>query len=263
MGRGEFDGGAQRGRLAAEALRAYIEGICLFEYLRFHRGVILIGIRLADRAAESLFGEQRALLEIAADTDAYNHRRTGVAPRAANDINNIIYDILARGGGSEHFKRAHILAAEAFGRNGQLDFIALYKLDMQNSRGVVAGIDASERIGNDRLPEIALGVALCDSGVDGVFKAAADKVDILTDFCKDNSHSGVLTDGDIQFLCGAEIIAQAAHYIFGHIVGFCIGALFDKRCEIIGQNFVGADARAADRFGYETDIYLTHWAFPP
>lgn len=54
MGRGKFDGGAQRGRLAAEALRAYIEGICLFEYLRFHRGVILIGIRLADRAAESL-----------------------------------------------------------------------------------------------------------------------------------------------------------------------------------------------------------------
>lgn len=55
---------------------------------------------------------------------------------------------------------------------------------MQNSRGVVAGIDAPERIGNDRLPEIALGVALCDSGVDGVFKAAADKVDILTDFAK-------------------------------------------------------------------------------
>ena len=27
MGRGEFDGGAQRGRLAAEALRAYIDGI--------------------------------------------------------------------------------------------------------------------------------------------------------------------------------------------------------------------------------------------
>lgn len=55
---------------------------------------------------------------------------------------------------------------------------------MQNSRGVVAGIDAPERIGNDRLPEIALGVAFCDSGVDGVFKAAADKVDILTDFAK-------------------------------------------------------------------------------
>lgn len=55
---------------------------------------------------------------------------------------------------------------------------------MQNSRGVVAGIDASERIGNDRLPEIALGVAFCDSGVDGVFKAASDKVDILTDFAK-------------------------------------------------------------------------------
>lgn len=54
MSRGEFDGGAQRGRPAAEALRAYIEGIRLFEYLRFHRGVILIGIRLADRAAESL-----------------------------------------------------------------------------------------------------------------------------------------------------------------------------------------------------------------
>lgn len=80
---------------------------------------------------------------------------------------------------------------------------------------------------------------------------------------QNNSHSGVLTDRDIQLLCGAEIIAQAAHYIFGHIVGFCIGALFDKLCEVIGQNFVGADARAADRFGYEADIYLTHWAFPP
>ena len=134
---------------------------------------------------------------------------------------------------------------------------------MQNRGGVVAGIDAPERIGNDRFSEIALGVALCDSGVDGVFKAAADKVDILTDFCKDNGHTGVLADWDIQLLCSAEIIAQAAHYIFGHIVGFCIGALFDKRCEVIGQNFVGADARAADRFGYETDIYLTHLAFPP
>lgn len=101
-----------------------------------------------------------------------------------DNIDNIIYDILVRGGGSEHFKRAHILAAEALGRNGQLDFIALYKLDMHNRGGVVAGIDAPERIGNDRLPEIALGVALCDSGVDGIFKAAADKVDILTDFAK-------------------------------------------------------------------------------
>lgn len=54
MGRGKFDGGAQRGRPAAEALGAYVKGIRLFEYLRFHRGVILIGIRLADRAAESL-----------------------------------------------------------------------------------------------------------------------------------------------------------------------------------------------------------------
>ena len=63
MSRGEFDGGAQRGRPAAEALGTYVKGIRLFEYLRFHRGVILIGIRLADRAAESLFGEQRALLE--------------------------------------------------------------------------------------------------------------------------------------------------------------------------------------------------------
>ena len=36
MGRSEFDGGAQRGRLAAETLRTYVESIRLFEYLRFH-----------------------------------------------------------------------------------------------------------------------------------------------------------------------------------------------------------------------------------
>ena len=95
MSRGKFDSGAQRGRLAAEALRTYVKGIRLFKYLRFHRSVILIGVRLTDRAAESLFGEQRTLLEIAADTDAYNHRRAGVAPRAADDIDNIIYNILA------------------------------------------------------------------------------------------------------------------------------------------------------------------------
>ena len=36
MSRSEFDGGAQRSRLAAEALRTYVKGICFFEYLRFH-----------------------------------------------------------------------------------------------------------------------------------------------------------------------------------------------------------------------------------
>ena len=128
----KFDGGAESRGLSAESLRTYSESVRFFEYVRLHRCIVFIGVRLADRAAERLFGEQRALLEISAYADSYNHRRAGVAPRAANDIDNIVYNILARCGGSEHFQCAHIFAAEALGRDGKLNLIAIDKLYMQN-----------------------------------------------------------------------------------------------------------------------------------
>lgn len=46
---------------------------------------------------------------------------------------------------------------------------------MQNSRGVVAGIDAPERIGNDRLPEIALGVAFATPALTASLKLPPTK----------------------------------------------------------------------------------------
>ena len=134
---------------------------------------------------------------------------------------------------------------------------------MQNCGGIVAGIYAPQRIGNHRLSEIALGVALGDSCVDGRRKTAADKTDILTDFCEYNRHTGILAYGDIQFLCGAEIIAQAAHYILWHAVRFIFGAVFYKLGKVVRQKFIGFYARAAYSLGYEGYIYLTHRVYPP
>ena len=134
---------------------------------------------------------------------------------------------------------------------------------MQNRGGIVAGIYAPQRVGNHRLSEIALGVALGDSCVDGRRKTAADKTDILTDFCKYKRHTGILTYGDIKFLCGAEIIAQAAHYILWHAVRFIFGAVFYKLGKVVRQKFIGFYARVAYSLGYEGYIYLTHRVYPP
>jgi|GEM_PF-97021 len=89
------------------------------------------------------------------------------------------------------------------------------------------------------------------------------KTDILTDFCEYNRHTGILTYGDIKFLCGAEIIAQAAHYILWHAVRFIFGAVFYKLGKVVRQKFIGFYTRAAYSLGYEGDIYLTHRVYPP
>ena len=61
MGRGKFDGGAQCGRLAAEALRAYIRRVYAAQKLLLHIAVNRDFVSLAYGAASAFLRDMRSI----------------------------------------------------------------------------------------------------------------------------------------------------------------------------------------------------------
>ena len=75
------------------------------------------------------------------------------------------------------------------------------------SGGVVAGVAPAQRVGHDALAQVAIGVAPAHALVDGGFKAAVN-VHIGAQLHEHAGHAGVLTEGQVFFLCGAKVRPQ-------------------------------------------------------
>ena len=105
-------------------------------------------------------------------------------------------DALGAVGGLQHFHGAHVLAAEALGREGQRQAVARCQLVVDDSRGVVAGVvPVKYRVGRHRFAQIALPVALPHAFLNGVLQRAAGDVHILPQLHAEHGHARILTHG--------------------------------------------------------------------
>src|SRR5688572_27008452 len=106
---------AERGRVAAVALRADAETVRAVEELLFQRVDRGIGVGRADLAEQRLLREQRGLLEGAADADAQDERRARVRSRHLDAVDDEVLHALDPRGRRQHRVLRAVLAAAALG----------------------------------------------------------------------------------------------------------------------------------------------------
>ncbi len=107
----------------------------------------------------------------------------------------------------EHFNSRFVLGAETFGRDCNAELVAGNNFGVDDARRVVLGVDAVEqRLADDRLAQVAFRVALGNARVYCLFQIAADNMQVLPDFQKDNRHAGILAIGTILRTCNFGVL---------------------------------------------------------
>ena len=167
----------------------------------------------ADGAQQGFLAEVGGALHRATNTDTDDGRRTGVGTGVRDGI---YYELLDAGhtvAGHEHFQVALVFAAEAFGRDNDVEGVAGHHLIVDDGGRVVLRIHAVDGVANDRLAEVALLVALADALVDGVLDEAAGDADVLAPGDEDDGHAGVLTDGDALLAGDAGVVDEGGEHL--------------------------------------------------
>ena len=123
-----------------------------------------------------------------------------------HNAHNVIHQVLPCGGRGKHTQSAHILAAKALRCYCQPYPIPGHQAGVDHGRRIVAGIyPVKERVAHDALAQQAVRIAGRYAGVHRRLKVAIN-VHILPNFCKHNGHTGVLTNGQIQFFGCCQIV---------------------------------------------------------
>lgn len=246
-----FNGDGKCRCVAAEAHWADIRFLVYaFKNFRFHLSIEFIGIFLRNTSAKSLFGKVCTLLKIASDSDSENDRRARIAACGSDARKNIFNNVLPAPRRGHHFKTAHVLTAEALGSNGDFNLVTVNNVCMENGRSVIPCVDTSERIADNGTAEIAVDISVMNALVYGFAKAAADKMHILAYFKENDSHSRVLTDWNVKFLCCVKIGLDIAENALCKVVSFAISAFTDCFGKIIRQKLIRLDAKFCDCLAY-------------
>ena len=167
----------------------------------------------ADGAQQGFLAQVGGALHRATNTDTDDSRRTGVGTGVRDGI---YYELLDAGhtvAGHEHFQVALVFAAEAFGRDNDVEGVAGHHLVVDDGGRVVFRIHAVDGIADDGLAEVALLVALADTLVDGVLDEAAGDADVLAPGDEDDGHAGVLTDGDALLAGDAGVVDEGGEHL--------------------------------------------------
>ena len=211
-GEGE-DVDGQGGGASAEADGTDAEAIDVVIQLLLKGGQVGALVDGADGAQQGFLAEVGGALHRATNADTDDGRRTGVGTGVRDGI---YYELLDAGhtvAGHEHFQVALVFAAEAFGRDNDVEGVAGHHLIVDDGGRVVFRIHAVDRVANDRLAEVALLVALADALVDGVLDEAAGDADVLAPGDEDDGHAGVLTDGDALLAGDAGVVDEGGEHL--------------------------------------------------
>ena len=176
-----------------------------------------------DGAEGRFFGELCRTLKGAADPDSDHYRRTGIRACGTYGVEDELLYALGSVGGSEHFDRGHIFAAEALAARDDPDFVAAYDFGMDDSGSVVARVNAVKNgIAHHAFAEVSLVVRLAHALLNGFLKAAVFNAYLVAVLHKEHRHSGVLTERDL--LGGGDLIVfdDLAQHAFcdGRILNF-------------------------------------------
>ena len=77
---------------------------------------------------------------------------------------------------------------------------------MNDCRGIIPGILTDQRILHNRFTQKSVNISSSDTFVDRILQASSLKMNLLTDLCKHNGHTGVLTNGNHIFSGNSQIV---------------------------------------------------------
>ena len=247
----------KRGGPSAETLRTDAERVDLFEKLRFEIGVIGIRVPLVRAAHQRLFRKIRRLVERAADADAYDDRRARVRSRLLDGTENKRLDAFRAVARFQHGEAAHVLAAEALRRDGDLQPVARNDLRIEHGGRVVAGVDAAQRVFHDGFPKIPFRIASAHALVDRGAEIARD-MHVLSDLQKHAAHAGVLTDGDGVRFGDAVVFDDLVENALRRFPRFVFACVLDAPFHVARQHAVCFDRKPRDRFGQYVCLNFSH-----
>ena len=187
---------AKAGGFAAQALGA--NACCIHQLKQFilQGGIVGIAVVLTQRHHQGTLGQQGNTFKVAADADAQHHGRAGIGSCFLHRFQHKVFHAFHPLGRGQHGQAAHVFTAEAFGCYRQGHLIPRHKPGVNNSRGVVPGIDPAQRIPHHALAQQAVGVPGMHAGIDRLLKVAVN-VHILTNIRKHHRHARILTDGHL------------------------------------------------------------------
>ena len=212
----------------------------------------------ADVAEQRLLGEQRDLLDGAADADADDHRRARVGAGAADGLDDGVDHARPALRRLEHVERAHVLGAAALGHHREADLVARHDARVDDGRRVVLRVPPGvARLFGDGLAQVAVAVALPHALVDGLLEVAAGEVHVLPHLGEDHREAGVLADrhavggGDVGVLDQLRQHLAADRRLLGLLPR-------DERVvDVHRQVVVGGDAQVLDRRRDRGDVDLS------
>ena len=151
---------------------------------------------------------QRALFEVAADTDANNHRRTGIRACVLYSRQDSLLDALNAVCRLQHEDTAHILTAGPLGRHCEREFVAFYHIIVNNRRRIIPGVLPDQRIANYGFAQESFDIALTYALLDCFGQASAFDPQILSHLCEYHCHAGILTDRNLISSRNHQVLIQ-------------------------------------------------------
>ena len=259
VGGAEFHVHLEGRHAAAESGGAGAELVDEFQQLVFESGVAGIGVAAFNVARAGLFGAQAGQFHVAAYAYADDHGRAGAGSGVAHGFHHGLLHAFYAVGGNQHVQRALVFAARALGGQAQGDAVAGHEARVDDGGRVVAGVFAfKERFRHRRLAQVALGVALGNALIDGVFKKTAGDVDVLTYFGEHHGEAGILTDGD-TFLGGdARVLDELIQHVAAGGGKFAFSGLAHGRQRGFGQAAAGLHGQPRHGVAYEFDGNFSH-----
>ncbi len=188
-----------------QALGANARAIDFRQEFFLQRRIVRIGITLIQGQQQRFLGQLGHPLKVAANADAQHHGRARVRARVAHGLQHHPFHARQTVGRGKHFQLAHVLAAKAFGRHGELQRIPRHQLHMQDGRGVIPGIHPPQRVVHHGFAQQSFGVALADTLIHRGLEIPGD-MHVLPHLGKHHRHARILADGH-SLLPGNLLIA--------------------------------------------------------
>ena len=137
----DFEG---RGR-ASQPLRAGAKPVHQVEKFVFQLRITGIRIMTVHIAGTGTFGTEAGHFHIATYAYAYDHGRTGTGPGMAHGLDYDSFHSFYTISGHQHMKLSLIFASCALGSESNMYTVTRHQPDMNDGRGVVAGVLSFEQ----------------------------------------------------------------------------------------------------------------------
>jgi hypothetical protein len=242
----DLDLDGQGSRAAAHGHRTDAGRVDKLEEVALEFGDDGIGTAVGERTEQGFLREEGALLEGAAETDAYDDWRARRSAGLLDGLSHKPHDRLAPIGRGHHLQATHVLRTRALGGNRDPQRVTGEGVNVDDWWRVVACVDAVEGAMDNGLPKMAFLIAFSDALSDGISEVAAGDANVFAHLDEDDGEAGILTHGDTILLGDARVVEETRKDVASELGLLPLASRFE-RGDYVGRKYsAGADAEIGD-----------------